>query len=193
MSNHGRTRSKSALALTLGLFISTSISYPAFAQTVHEQQYIVSISNDYQSITSTSSIETVSTSITRDTFIVNLPVASVDATPQVNVPASMVGGSLLDAARAQIGRYQDCTAMVENALRMLGYSVGDVGPMGFASYGVSVSPSDAQSGDIMMRGNHVAIYAGSGVAVHGGYNGTTVETTTGSSPYDFAVIIRVQH
>lgn len=75
---------------------------------------------------------------------------------------------------------------------MVGYSVGDMGPMGFASYGVSIDPSEAQAGDIMMRGNHVAIYAGGGSAVHGGFNGTTVETSRDSDPYAYALIVRVQ-
>lgn len=98
---------------------------------------------------------------------------------------------LLWAARAQLGIAQDCTAMVENALRALGYGVGDLGPMGFAGYGYQVSPDQAQPGDIMMRGGHVAIYAGNGVAVHGGFNGSTVETSIDGSPYNYAIIIRL--
>ena len=99
--------------------------------------------------------------------------------------------ALLSAARAQIGRAQDCTAMVENALRAIGYGVGDLSPMGFAGVGYQVSPADAQPGDIMMRGGHVAIYAGNGVAVHGGFRGSTVETSVDGSPYNYAVIVRL--
>jgi cell wall-associated NlpC family hydrolase len=107
------------------------------------------------------------------------------------VAASYNGGGLLAAARAQIGVRQDCTAMVENALRMLGYSVGDLSPMGFALFGTRIDPSQAQPGDIMMRGSHVAVYAGNGVAVHGGFGGSTVETSTDGSPYSYAVIVRI--
>jgi hypothetical protein len=106
-------------------------------------------------------------------------------------PASYSGGGLLAAARAQIGINQDCTALVQNALRMLGYSVGNLAPMGFASFGVQIHPSQAQPGDIMMRGGHVAIYAGNGVAVHGGFGGSTVETSIDGSPYSYAVIVRI--
>ena len=108
-----------------------------------------------------------------------------------SAPPSYSGGGLLAAARSQIGWNQDCTALVENALRMLGYNVGDAGPMGFAAYGVVIDPSQAQPGDIMMRGGHVAIYAGNGVAVHGGFNGSTVETSIDGSPYNYAVIVRL--
>lgn len=99
--------------------------------------------------------------------------------------------SLLAAARSQIGWAQDCTALVENALRALGYSVGDLGPMGFAGLGVNVPVSEARAGDILVRGGHVAVYAGGGVAVHGGFNGTTVETSIDGDPSGFWVAVRL--
>lgn len=194
MSNHGRTRSKSALVITLGLFISTTpFANPAYGVEVgpSTKQNIVSIESA-QTLEATTSSALVSTLASRDSFSINLAVASVSAVPQRNVPVSYIGGGLLGAARAQLGIGQDCTAMVENALRMVGYSVGDVGPMGFASFGVSIDPSEAQPGDIMMRSGHVAIYAGNGTAVHGGFNGTTAESARDSDPYSYALIVRVQ-
>lgn len=108
-------------------------------------------------------------------------------------PAVSQATLLLEAARSQIGIVQDCTAMVENSLRSLGHQVGDLGPMQFSSYGTPVDPGSAQPGDIMMRGGHVAIYAGDGFAVHGGFgwsNGTTY-TDWDSNPYNYILIVRI--
>lgn len=107
-----------------------------------------------------------------------------------NVPVGVGAAGLIAAARAQIGQGQDCTALVERALRAIGYNVGDLAPMGFASYGTRVNPADAQPGDIMMRGGHVAIYTG-GAAIHGGFGGTTVESGYDANPNGYSVIIRL--
>ena len=133
------------------------------------------------------------TPLTMEIFEVTVEPVVISSTKIVaaSAPSSYNGGGLLAAARSQIGWGQDCTALVENALRMLGYGVGDLGPMGFASYGVVIDPSQAQPGDIMMRGGHVAIYAGNGVAVHGGFNGTTIETSIDGNPYNYAVVVRL--
>lgn len=99
--------------------------------------------------------------------------------------------SLLAAARAQLGWGQDCTALVENALRAVGYSVGDLSPWGFVSLGRVVSHGEAMPGDLLIRGGHVAVYAGGGVAVHGGFNGSTVETSVDGDPSGYAVVVRL--
>lgn len=107
-----------------------------------------------------------------------------------NVPVGEGAAGLLAAARAQLGQGQDCTALVERALRAIGYNVGDIGPMGFASFGTRVNPADVQPGDIMMRGGHVAIYTG-GAAIHGGFGGSTVESVYDANPNGYAVIVRL--
>jgi peptidoglycan DL-endopeptidase CwlO len=89
--------------------------------------------------------------------------------------ASGAAGAIVAAAYGQIGVGQDCTALVENALRAAGYSVGDLAPAQFFAYGTQVSTP--QPGDIIYYANggagvaHVAIYVGNGQAVHGGWAG----------------------
>lgn len=146
------------------------------------QKFIVtSVSND------TAAARDSITVMTHEELVAEVTSAKIDV-------SSLPGNAgLLGAAMAQLGIHEDCTAMVENALRALGYDVPDLGPMQFGAYGVQVDPSQIQPGDIMMRSGHVAIYAGDGMAVHGGFgwaNGVTY-TTIDSDPYSYAIIIRV--
>lgn len=89
--------------------------------------------------------------------------------------ASGLGASIVAAAYGQIGVSQDCTAMVENALRQVGFSVGDLAPAQFFAYGTQVSTP--QPGDLIYYDDagagvpHIAIYVGNGQAVHGGWTG----------------------
>ena len=101
-----------------------------------------------------------------------------DPAPVAEVASGSRAGAIVAGALAQLGRYQDCTALVENALRSAGYAVGDLGT-GIWQYdflGPRVSLDQIQPGDILVYGNaasgaHVAIYIGNGQAVHGGFNG----------------------
>ena len=106
-------------------------------------------------------------------------VAPVQPTPVKASTAFGLGGTILAAALAQLGIAQDCTALVEKSLRAAGVQgVGDESPFSLARFGHPVS--DPQPGDILIYANggagsaHVAIYAGNGMAVHGGFNGSTV-------------------
>ncbi|BCW43191.1 NlpC/P60 family protein [Arthrobacter sp. StoSoilB5] len=96
--------------------------------------------------------------------------APVAAAPAAAAPA--VGGinaAMVASAYAQIGIFQDCTAMVERALGSAGIPVGDLAPMQFMNYGKVVS--DPQPGDMIVQSGHVAIYIGNGQAISGGING----------------------
>ena len=91
--------------------------------------------------------------------------------------ASGAASALVASAYGQIGISQDCTAMVEKALRAAGKSVGDLAPAQFLSYGTQVSTP--QPGDLLYYSDggagvaHIAIYVGNGQAVHGGWTGYT--------------------
>ncbi len=99
---------------------------------------------------------------------------------RAELPAGAGAQGLLDAAMAQLGWAQDCTALVENSLRAVGFSVGDLGTSvgEYARYGTLVTDGSYAPGDILIwPGAHVAIYAGNGLAVHGGFGGSTVVAT----------------
>ena len=109
------------------------------------------------------------------------------------IPISGAGNSaLLASGMKYIGARWDCTALVEQALRDLGYEVGDLAPMQFGSYGtVFYDPAEVQAGDIMMRGGHVAIYAGDGMTLQGGYGFGGVVLNSWEGPSSYAAFVRV--
>ncbi|MBG6180873.1 hypothetical protein [Arthrobacter sp. CAN_A1] len=101
------------------------------------------------------------------------PVAATPAPaaeePAPAAPSGNIAAGLVGSAYSQIGVAQDCTAMVEKALRSVGKSVGDIAPSGFFAFG-SVVGSPA-AGDLVITGGHVAIYVGNGQVISGGLNG----------------------
>lgn len=102
------------------------------------------------------------------------PTVAGNSVPVANAPASSgIGAGLVAAAYNQIGIDQDCTAMVEKALRSVGKNVGDLAPLDFYRYGTVVT--NPQPGDLMIRPGHVAIYVGNGMAISGGFNGGHTE------------------
>lgn len=82
-------------------------------------------------------------------------------------------------ALKQLGDYQDCTRVVERALKHVGKRPGDLGTQvrdytRLGAYRVSVKHK--KLGDILIwPGRHVAVYTGHGKAVHGGWGGSTVK------------------
>ncbi|WP_264796470.1 C40 family peptidase [Arthrobacter mangrovi] len=108
---------------------------------------------------------------------------------KADVAASGIGAALVASAYSQIGVSQDCTALVENALRSAGISVGDLAPAQFFAYGTQVSTP--QPGDMIYYDDagagvpHIAIYVGNGQAIHGGWTGyttTLADAYIGSGP-----------
>lgn len=185
---------------TLGLIVGTGLvcvtSTPAYGIEFPQsnQVEVQEVKTDSRAIGQTISITSDALpKVQRDAVVVE---ASIEVEPVNSKPStsSLPGNQgLLGAAFAQLGWAEDCTAMVENSLRAIGYSVPDLGPMQFGQFGVQVDHSQIQPGDIMMRPGHVAIYAGDGTAVHGGFgwrNGVT-HTNIDSDPYTYSVIIRV--
>ena len=121
-----------------------------------------------------------------------VPAAAAPAAP---ASASGKGAAILSAAYAQLGVMQDCTMLVTNSLAAVGINFHDW-PAGYLSLGRTVSAAEAQPGDLIYYADggsgmaHVAVYAGNGQAVHGGYNGNQTvvfSANVGSGP----VFIRV--
>ena len=84
--------------------------------------------------------------------------------------------AIYQAALAQIGRIQDCTMLVTNSLKNVGINFHDW-PIGYFSLGKQIPASEAVPGDLVYYANggtgwaHIAVYAGNGQAVHGGWLG----------------------
>jgi cell wall-associated NlpC family hydrolase len=115
------------------------------------------------------------------------PVAAINVAAAVSagpVAASSKGQAILSAAYAQLGVNQDCTMLVTNSLAAVGIHFHDW-PKGYLSLGRTVSAAEAQPGDLIYYADggagvaHVAVYAGNGQAVHGGFNGN--QTVVGSA------------
>ncbi|MHA7291397.1 NlpC/P60 family protein [Arthrobacter sp. MDT3-24] len=121
--------------------------------------------------------------------------SATPAAPKAPVSASGKGQAILSAAYAQLGVMQDCTMLVTNSLAAVGINFRDW-PAGYLSLGQTVSAAEAQPGDLLYYADggagvaHIAVYAGNGQAVHGGYNGNQTvvfSANVGSGP----VYIRV--
>lgn len=95
------------------------------------------------------------------------------AASAAQAPAGSLGAAILASANSQLGVQQDCTAMVEKALRSVGKSVGDLAPGQFYQYGTVVGTPAA--GDLVITAGHVGVYAGNGQVVSGGVDGYKTE------------------
>lgn len=116
--------------------------------------------------------------------VVPKPAPVAPAVPQVAV-SNGKGAVIAQAARNQVGVWQDCTALASNSLAAAGMNVPRRWPWEYANLGMNVGPANAQAGDLLLysaqNGNpaHIAVALGGGRAIHGGWNGNqTVEWST---------------
>lgn len=104
------------------------------------------------------------------------PIPEPEPTPEPepivpDVPADTgKANAIYNAAMAQLGVNQDCTMLVTNSLAAVGIQFHGW-PQDYASLGDWTS--NPVPGDIVIYSGHVAVYAGNGMAVHGGWNGYT--------------------
>ncbi|WP_299169070.1 LysM peptidoglycan-binding domain-containing protein [uncultured Arthrobacter sp.] len=92
--------------------------------------------------------------------------------PAPAVSSSGVGAALVASAYGQLGSIQDCTILVERALRSIGLNVGDLGPTQFYQYGTVVGTP--APGDLVIRPGHIGIYVGNGEVISSGMNGANL-------------------
>ena len=106
---------------------------------------------------------------------ISVQASTVTPASTTGVASTSTNQTILNSAFSQMGAVQDCTVLVEVALRAAGYSVGDLAPAQLAAYGTPVS--DPMPGDIIYYADggmgfaHIAIYIGDGQAIHSGWNG----------------------
>ncbi|WP_206448449.1 NlpC/P60 family protein [Agrococcus sp. KRD186] len=92
-----------------------------------------------------------------------------------SAPAGASGSVIANAALAQVGVAQDCTALVARAIAAAGLTY--TGMVNLSSLGPVIPRSAASPGDIIYYANggtgspHIGIYIGGGSAVHGGWSG----------------------
>ncbi|WP_307074982.1 LysM peptidoglycan-binding domain-containing protein [Arthrobacter pascens] len=103
----------------------------------------------------------------------NTGIKLASAPAPAQAPSGSAGAAILGSAYSQVGVQQDCTAMVEKALRSVGKSVGDLAPGQFFQYGtVTGAPAP---GDLVITAGHVGVFAGNGQVVSGGVDGYKTE------------------
>ena len=127
---------------------------------------------------------------------VTAQVAAPAAAATTQVASSNKGAAIYQAALSQLGVFQDCTLLVTNALKAVGINFHDW-PAGYMSLGTVVPASQAQPGDLIYYANggmglaHIAVYAGNGQAIHGGWLGNQTALNT-ANVGSGAVYIRVK-
>lgn len=90
-------------------------------------------------------------------------------------PAGASGSVIANAALAQVGMAQDCTALVSRAIAAAGLTY--TGMVNLSSLGPVIPQSQASPGDIIYYADggtgraHIGIYIGGGRGVHGGWSG----------------------
>lgn len=138
--------------------------------------------------------------------VVEAAAAVAVARYSIDIPAGAGAQGIVNAAYAQLDIGQDCTDLVQNSLSALGLVTPRLsggpdlgtGVETWAQFGYVVTDGSLAPGDILIwPGEHVALYVGNDMAVHGGWTngGRHAESTvlTGAFAYGSAplAVVRV--
>ena len=177
--------------LTTGAVGTVTTTQKASAYEVTANQTTAQYPGPYGATQATQSTQTTQSGVTATTGTQT----NTQSTTTTQASSSSKGAAIYQAALSQVGTTQDCTMLVTNALESVGINYHDW-PAGYMSLGTTVSASEAQPGDLIYYADggtgvaHIAVYAGNGQAVHGGWlgNQTVVNSADVGSG---AVYIRV--
>ena len=177
--------------LTTGAVGTVTTTQKASAYEVTANQTTAQYPGTYGATQATQSTQTTQSGVTATTGTQT----NTQSTATTQASSSSKGAAIYQAALSQVGTTQDCTMLVTNALKSVGINYHDW-PAGYMSLGTTVSASEAQPGDLIYYADggtgvaHIAVYAGNGQAVHGGWlgNQTVVNSADVGSG---AVYIRV--
>ena len=177
--------------LTTGAVGTVATTQQALAYDATANQAIAQYSGTYGATQVTQSTQLAQSGVTATTGTQT----NAQTTTTTQVSSSSKGAAIYQAALSQVGTTQDCTMLVTNALKSVGINYHDW-PAGYMSLGTTVSASEAQPGDLIYYADggtgvaHIAVYAGNGQAVHGGWLGN--QTVVNSADIGSgAVYIRV--
>ena len=177
--------------LTTGAVGTVTTTQKASAYEVTANQTTAQYPGTYGATQATQSTQPAQSGVTGTTSTQT----NTQTTTTTQASSSSKGAAIYQAALSQVGTTQDCTMLVTNALKSVGISYHDW-PAGYMSLGTTVSASEAQPGDLIYYADggtgvaHIAVYAGNGQAVHGGWLGN--QTVVNSADIGSgAVYIRV--
>ncbi len=177
--------------LTTGAVGTVATTQKASAYDVTANQATAQYSETYGATQATQSTQSAQSGLTGTTGTQT----NTQTATTTQASSSSKGAAIYQAALSQVGTTQDCTMLVTNALKSVGISYHDW-PAGYMSLGTTVSASEAQPGDLIYYADggtgvaHIAVYAGNGQAVHGGWLGN--QTVVNSADIGSgAVYIRV--
>lgn len=102
--------------------------------------------------------------------------SSNDSSSKSSEARTEKGDAIVSAAMSLIGQHMDCTMLVTLALQRATGIYFHGWPADYANFpgAVQTTLENAVPGDILIYDGHVAIYAGNGSAVHGGWCGDNV-------------------